>query len=199
ALYKSMDELYDSEVTITIQQHHWKAWDKRNPSITPKDHGKKAEARHENIKVAIHPDFSDQEITIGETVSIKAQTELCTLLKRNLDLFAWQPSDMTGVPLSIVEHRLNIQEGYFLVRQKKRGQASERAKAIQVKMAEQDEEKMALHTSHGVYWYTKMPFGLKNAGATYQRLVDKAFETQIDLKKMDKGINAVGSILLLLV
>ncbi|GJR84151.1 hypothetical protein Tco_1352789 [Tanacetum coccineum] len=44
----------------------------------------------------------------------------------------------------------------------------------QIQMAELDEEKMAFHTPHGVYCYTKMPFGLKNAGATYQRLVDKA-------------------------
>nr|GEX41341.1 reverse transcriptase domain-containing protein [Tanacetum cinerariifolium] len=64
-------------------------------AATPKDHAKKAEARHKNFKVAIHPDFPDQEITIGRTVSIKARTELCTLLKRNLDIFAWQPSNMT--------------------------------------------------------------------------------------------------------
>nr|GFA40903.1 reverse transcriptase domain-containing protein [Tanacetum cinerariifolium] len=49
----------------------------------------------------------------------------------------------------------------------------------QIQMAEKDEEKMAFHTSHGVYGYTKIPFGLKNAGATYQRLVDKAFDRQI--------------------
>ena len=46
-------------------------------------------------------------------------------------------------------------------------------------MATKDEEKMAFHTSQGVYCYTKMPFGLKNAGATYQRLVDYAFEKQV--------------------
>ncbi|GKC10878.1 hypothetical protein Tco_1007660 [Tanacetum coccineum] len=34
-------------------------------AATPKDSTKKAEARYENFKVAIHPDFSDQEITIG--------------------------------------------------------------------------------------------------------------------------------------
>ncbi|GJU26846.1 reverse transcriptase domain-containing protein [Tanacetum coccineum] len=48
-----------------------------------------------------------------------------------------------------------------------------------LKMAESNEEKMAFHTSQGVYCYTKMPFGLKNAGATYQRLVDRAFDSQV--------------------
>ncbi|GKD75382.1 reverse transcriptase domain-containing protein [Tanacetum coccineum] len=37
---------------------------------------------------------------------------------------------MTGVPRSITEHKLKIQQGYSPVRQKKRGQAPERAKAI---------------------------------------------------------------------
>ncbi|GJY29941.1 reverse transcriptase domain-containing protein [Tanacetum coccineum] len=49
----------------------------------------------------------------------------------------------------------------------------------QIQMAEADEEKMAFHTPQGVYCYTKMPFGLKNARATYQRLVDKAFDKQV--------------------
>ncbi|GJX14000.1 reverse transcriptase domain-containing protein [Tanacetum coccineum] len=33
--------------------------------------------------------------------------------------------------------------------------------------------------SQAIFYYTKMPFGLRNAGATYQRLVDKAFHKQI--------------------
>nr|GEY56546.1 reverse transcriptase domain-containing protein [Tanacetum cinerariifolium] len=51
-------------------------------------------------------------------------------IRRNLDIFAWKPTDMTGVPRHIVEHRLNIHEGCLLVRQKKRGQAHERNKVI---------------------------------------------------------------------
>ncbi|GJX07451.1 reverse transcriptase domain-containing protein [Tanacetum coccineum] len=46
-------------------------------------------------------------------------------------------------------------------------------------MTKKDEEKPAFHTEEGVFCYTKMPFGLKNAGATYQRLVDSAFKEQI--------------------
>ncbi|XP_021999737.1 uncharacterized protein LOC110897289 [Helianthus annuus] len=49
----------------------------------------------------------------------------------------------------------------------------------QIKMSREDEEKMAFHTDIGIFCYTKMPFGLRNAGATYQHLMDKAFEKQI--------------------
>ncbi|GJS20419.1 hypothetical protein Tco_0449051 [Tanacetum coccineum] len=55
---------------------------------------------------------------------------VCALLQRNLDIFAWEPKHMTGVPRSITEHKLKIRQGYSPVRQKKRGQAPERAKAI---------------------------------------------------------------------
>nr|GEZ74452.1 reverse transcriptase domain-containing protein [Tanacetum cinerariifolium] len=58
--------------------------------------------------------------------------KLCSLLKENLDIFVWQPSNMTGIPRSVAEHRLNIREGYTPVRQKKRGQDPKRARAIQV-------------------------------------------------------------------
>ncbi|GJV08074.1 reverse transcriptase domain-containing protein [Tanacetum coccineum] len=49
----------------------------------------------------------------------------------------------------------------------------------QIKMAKEDEEKTTFITSQGIFCYSKMPFGLKNAGATYQRLVYKAFQKQI--------------------
>nr|GEW63350.1 reverse transcriptase domain-containing protein [Tanacetum cinerariifolium] len=98
--------------------------------VVPKEVG----ARPENFKVALHLNFPDQEVTIGGTLSAKRRTELCSLLKEKLDIFAWQPSDMTGVPRSVAEHRLNIREGYLPVRQKKRGQASKRAKAIQAEV-----------------------------------------------------------------
>ena len=45
----------------------------------------------------------------------------------------------------------------------------------QIQIAEEDQEKTAFITSQGLYCYRVMPFGLKNAGATYQRLVNQMF------------------------
>lgn len=49
----------------------------------------------------------------------------------------------------------------------------------QVQIAKEDEEKTAFYTDHGTYCYVKMPFGLKSVGATYQKLIDTAFRSQI--------------------
>nr|GEW14698.1 reverse transcriptase domain-containing protein [Tanacetum cinerariifolium] len=66
---------------------------------------KEAGVRHENFKVALHMNFPDQEVAIRGTLSMKGCTKLCSLLKENLDIFAWQSSDMTGVPRSVAEAR----------------------------------------------------------------------------------------------
>nr|GEX54244.1 hypothetical protein [Tanacetum cinerariifolium] len=143
---------------------------------------KEAGVRHENFKVALHPNFPDQEVETGGTLSVKKRIKLCSLLKEYLNIFAWQPSDMTGdcYPLPEINWRmfmrlpfqvfLGAYEGYH-----------------QIQLAELDEEKMTFHTGQGVYCYTKMPFGLKNASATYQRLVDKAFDGHLNPKKCTFG------------
>ena len=68
----------------------------------------------------------------------------------------------------------------------------------QIRMDEADQEKMSFVTSQGLFCYEIMPFGLKNAGATYQRLVNHMFHSQIRrnvevyvddmlVKSLDKG------------
>ncbi|OMO98613.1 reverse transcriptase [Corchorus capsularis] len=45
----------------------------------------------------------------------------------------------------------------------------------QIKMCKEDAEKTAFRTPIGNFYYTVMPFGLKNAGATYQRAMTAIF------------------------
>ena len=49
----------------------------------------------------------------------------------------------------------------------------------QINMDPDDQEKTSFVTGQGTYCYRVMPFGLKNAGATYQRLVNRMFQNQI--------------------
>lgn len=49
----------------------------------------------------------------------------------------------------------------------------------QIAMHPEDQEKTAFITPRGTYYYKVMPFGLKNAGATYQRLVTTMFKEQL--------------------
>ncbi|XP_072090422.1 uncharacterized protein [Arachis hypogaea] len=49
----------------------------------------------------------------------------------------------------------------------------------QILMHPSDKEKTAFITEYGNYCYNVMHFGLKNAGATYQQLMNKVFENQI--------------------
>ena len=46
-------------------------------------------------------------------------------------------------------------------------------------MDEANQEKTSFITSQGLFCYMVMPFGLKNVGATYQRLVNHMFRPQI--------------------
>ncbi|GFS40591.1 hypothetical protein Acr_00g0069450 [Actinidia rufa] len=73
-----------------------------------------------------------------------------------------------------------VQEVYYpdwlanvVVALKKRGK-------WRIKMYPPDIEKTSFITEQGLYCYKVMPFGLKNAGATYQRLVNKMFKEQIE-------------------
>ncbi|XP_060180738.1 uncharacterized protein LOC132610466 [Lycium barbarum] len=49
----------------------------------------------------------------------------------------------------------------------------------QIRMAPKDEELTAFRTPKGIYCYKVMPFGLKNAGATYQRAMQNIFDDML--------------------
>ena len=50
----------------------------------------------------------------------------------------------------------------------------------QILMHPPDAEETSFITPHGLFCYNVMPFGLKNAGVTYQRLVTKMFRPLLD-------------------
>ncbi|GJW36212.1 hypothetical protein Tco_0059132 [Tanacetum coccineum] len=116
------------------------------------------QAVEERIKVAIHPEYPEQTIAIGSTLTEEGWKALCDLLRRSLDVFSWKPADMTGVSRHIAEHKLNVHEGCLPVRQKKRSQALERNKAIQEEVEKLvDADIMKKVHYHSCYQYGNTP------------------------------------------
>ena len=52
----------------------------------------------------------------------------------------------------------------------------------QIQMEPEDQEATAFMTPTGIYCYIAMPFGHKNAGVTYQRLVNMMFKDQLGIQ-----------------
>ena len=77
-------------------------------------------------------------------------------------------------PLPLIDSLMRMFEGssYFSTLDLKAGYH-------QVRMAHKDREKTAFITPSGLYQFLVMPFGLCNAPATFQRLVDSIFEKYI--------------------
>ena len=60
----------------------------------------------------------------------------------------------------------------------------------QICMAAKDAEKTTFKTPIGNFYYTVMPFGLKNVGATYQRTMTAIFHDMMH-KKMENYVDDI--------
>ncbi|XP_076884194.1 uncharacterized protein LOC143533232 [Bidens hawaiensis] len=113
-----------SVAIIRINCHCFMA-ESSKPSKVPKQ-----VQRTEPEKWVLSKKFPDQTITIGPAISEIVRTFLNQLLTRNVDIFAWQTADMTGVPRRIAEHKLRVNITFTPIVQKKRKMGLEQTKAM---------------------------------------------------------------------
>ncbi|GJZ38828.1 reverse transcriptase domain-containing protein [Tanacetum coccineum] len=190
------------------------------------DKGKKPPKSSVKENIVVNDNYLEQLVTIRGGLSAKCRHVLIHTLRKNVDIFAWTPADMTGISRAVTEHILDTYPHIEPKVQKKRSLAPDKRKVVtnkvnewlkagivcpkdlfhlpeidwkieslmgfqykcfldaykgyhQIQMTKKDKDKTDFHMEEGVFCYTKMPFGLKNAGATYQRLVDSSFKEQI--------------------
>ncbi|GKE64731.1 hypothetical protein Tco_1518892 [Tanacetum coccineum] len=74
----------------------------------------------------VNPAYPDQLVTIGGNLSEGCKSQLKTLLKKSMDVFAWEPADIKGIPRRIIEHSLNVNPSVDPVAHKRRVLASDR-------------------------------------------------------------------------
>ena len=52
-------------------------------------------------------------------------------LRKNVDVFVWQPSEMPGIDAEVMCHKLHIDKNFKPVKQKPRRAAPKKAKAVE--------------------------------------------------------------------
>ncbi|XP_076925988.1 uncharacterized protein LOC143589007 [Bidens hawaiensis] len=112
-------------VAIIHINRHCFATESSKPSKAPKQ-----TRRTEPEKWVFNKKFPEQTITIGPAIFEIVRTFLKQLLTKNVDIFAWQPADMTGVPLKIAEHKLRVNPAFTPFVQKKRKMGPKQTKAM---------------------------------------------------------------------
>ncbi|GAU33418.1 hypothetical protein TSUD_21110 [Trifolium subterraneum] len=140
-----------------------------------------------------------RNLKIGKYVPDLARKQLVACLKDNANLFAWSATEIPGLDPEVACHQLTVDEAASAVVQRRRmhspGKKKEAAeKAVkdllkanfisEVKVQSNPngcgrQGKNGLMTESGNYYYNVMPFGLKNVGATYQRMMNKVFRGEI--------------------
>ncbi|GJY52127.1 reverse transcriptase domain-containing protein [Tanacetum coccineum] len=81
-------------------------------------------------KISVNPAFPEQTVTIDTQFSAKCHEQLIHLLNNNMDVFAWQPSDMVGVPMRLIKHALNVNNFVSPVAQKGRVLGTEKSRVV---------------------------------------------------------------------
>ena len=75
-------------------------------------------------------DESSKTLKIGVKLQEPVRAEMIAFLRSNLDIFAWQHSDMVGIDPNVICHRLNIDTTKRPVRKKRRAMDPERYVAL---------------------------------------------------------------------
>ncbi|XP_020209491.1 uncharacterized protein LOC109794453, partial [Cajanus cajan] len=110
---------------------------------------------HHDDYAGVSPN-QDDPMVIAVKLSPELRQQIEAEILKNTNLFAWSSVDMLGINADFICRRYNL-----------------------IIMYPPDEVHTSFITNHSNYCYRVMPFGLKNAGATYQRLIDKVFHQQI--------------------
>ncbi|RVW40597.1 hypothetical protein CK203_079193 [Vitis vinifera] len=140
------------------------------------------------------------ELRTGSDISVDERDSLIQLLRAYLDVFAWSYEDMPSFDPSIVQHLVEYPKWLANVVSVPKKDGKIFWVYSKILMAPEDMEKTSFITEWGTYCYRVMPFGLKNAEATYQRATttffhdmmhqDVEFRLRLNPKKCTFGVTS---------
>ncbi|GJZ63644.1 hypothetical protein Tco_0620065 [Tanacetum coccineum] len=136
-------------------------------------------------KIIINSRYLEKTVTIKRKLLTKAKQDLIKMLKDDVDVFAWQYLDMTGILRTLrirgknfaTEHKLKEDKKITPVQQKKRRMASERA-AVASKEVEELRKAVILKETRYQTWV---------ANTVMVKKTDEAQRMCIDLTDINKA------------
>ncbi|KAK4400518.1 hypothetical protein Sango_1157900 [Sesamum angolense] len=152
----------------------------RPHSDNPKQQLKKR--RIEEEKLAATEELKDIQVvegeprkttSIGTTMVQEMEERLVQFLRTTSNVFAWTMHDLVGINLRI-DALIDSTTGCEMISFLDGFQGYN-----QISLEPEDQEKTISLQNKAFSATAKMPFRLKNAGTTYQRLVNKAFKQMI--------------------
>ncbi|RVW34487.1 Retrovirus-related Pol polyprotein from transposon 297 [Vitis vinifera] len=127
--------------------------------------------------------MSKKQITPEEEEGPEEEKCLLEVLKRCKKAIGWQISDLKGISPLVCTHHIYMEEEAKPIRQPQRRlnpHLQEVVRAEVLKLLQADQEKTTFTCPFGTYAYRRMPFGLCNAPATFQRCMLSIFSDMVE-------------------
>ncbi|KAJ8512769.1 hypothetical protein OPV22_003203 [Ensete ventricosum] len=97
----------------------------------PEDSARDPHPTEQVLEVPLDPSHPDRLVKVGSKLTEGQQIQLVEFLRKNEDVFAWSPKDMSGVDPKIAQHHLNITPDTRPVKQRPRKFTPDRQKAVE--------------------------------------------------------------------
>ncbi|CAJ2666550.1 unnamed protein product [Trifolium pratense] len=153
-----------------------------------------------HLKYAFLEEEEKKPVIISNSLSADEEKSLIQILKENKEAIGWSLSDLKGISPSYCMHNIMMEDDYKPVAQPQRRLNPTMKEVVRkevVKLLEagmiypisdstwisvnpEDHEKTAFTCPFGVFAYRRMPFGLCNAPATFQRCMQAIFSDLIE-------------------
>ncbi|KAL6338780.1 hypothetical protein AAG906_023930 [Vitis piasezkii] len=161
----------------------WKAKEKPLPLTNDEE-----EKKEESPKLDLKPLPSDLKyayleedkfpVVISSKLSYQQETSLLEVLRKCKEAIGWSISDLKGISPLVCTHHIYLEENAKPIRQPQRRLNPHMQEVIEIAL--EDQEKTTFTCPFGTYAYRRMPFGLCNAPATFQRCMLSIFSDMVE-------------------